>query len=54
MLVETLLLLFSSFTFGMANLNVHANNKSRAMGWLMVTFLFGAASSRWKSMNSIT
>jgi cytochrome o ubiquinol oxidase subunit 3 len=26
----------------MANLNVHANNKSRAMGWLMVTFLFGA------------
>ena len=41
-LVETLLLLFSSFTFGMANLNVHANNKSRAMGWLMVTFLFGA------------
>ncbi len=41
-LVETLLLLVSSFTFGMANLNVHANNKSRAMGWLMVTFLFGA------------
>ena len=41
-LVETLLLLVSSFTFGMANLNVHANNKARAMGWLMVTFVFGA------------
>ncbi|KOF53287.1 MULTISPECIES: cytochrome o ubiquinol oxidase subunit III [unclassified Achromobacter] len=41
-LVETLLLLFSSFTFGLANLNVHAGNKSRAMGWLAITFLFGA------------
>ena len=49
-LVETLLLLFSSFTFGMANLNVHASNKSRAMGWLMVTFLFGAGFIAMESM----
>ena len=56
-LVETLLLLFSSFTFGMANLNVHANNKSRAMGWLMVTFLFGAgfiAMEVWEFHHLIT
>lgn len=56
-LVETLLLLFSSFTFGMANLNVHAHNKSRAMGWLMVTFLFGAgfiAMEVWEFHHLIT
>ncbi|MBO9355557.1 cytochrome o ubiquinol oxidase subunit III [Bordetella petrii] len=41
-LVETMLLLFSSFTFGMAMLNMHAGNKSRVMGWLWITFLFGA------------
>src|SRR5690606_14138646 len=41
-LVETMLLLISSFTFGMAMLNMHAGNKGRVIGWLIVTFLFGA------------
>lgn len=40
-LVETMLLLCSSFTFGMAMLNMHAGKKNRVIGWLMVTFLFG-------------
>jgi len=38
---ETMLLLVSSFTFGMAMLNMHAGKKGGVMGWLMVTFLFG-------------
>ncbi|MBV7485738.1 cytochrome o ubiquinol oxidase subunit III [Bordetella sp. BOR01] len=41
-LVETMLLLISSFTFGMAMLNLHAGRKSRVIAWLWVTFLFGA------------
>ncbi|HYG44214.1 MAG TPA: cytochrome o ubiquinol oxidase subunit III [Bordetella sp.] len=41
-LVETMLLLISSFTFGMAMLNLHAGRKRRVMGWLWITFLFGA------------
>jgi len=41
-LVETMLLLISSFTFGMAMLNLHAGRARRAIGWLCVTFLFGA------------
>ena len=41
-LTETMLLLVSSFTFGMAMLNMHAANKRRVIGWLWVTFLFGA------------
>jgi len=41
-LVETMLLLVSSFTFGMAMLNLHAARKSRVIAWLWVTFLFGA------------
>jgi len=41
-LVETMLLLISSFTFGMAMLNLHAARKSRVIAWLWVTFLFGA------------
>ena len=40
-LVETMLLLISSFTFGVAMLNLYAGNKSRVMGWLFITFLFG-------------
>jgi cytochrome o ubiquinol oxidase subunit 3 len=39
---ETLLLLVSSLTFGMAMLNLHAGKKSRVMGWLAITFLLGA------------
>ena len=41
-LVETMLLLISSFTFGMAMLNMHAGRKNRAIAWLWITFLFGA------------
>jgi cytochrome o ubiquinol oxidase subunit 3 len=39
--VETLLLLVSSFTFGLASLNVHVANKAKVLAWLVVTFLFG-------------
>ncbi|MDM9559136.1 MULTISPECIES: cytochrome o ubiquinol oxidase subunit III [Bordetella] len=41
-LVETMLLLISSFTFGMAMLNMHAGRKNRVIAWLWITFLFGA------------
>jgi cytochrome o ubiquinol oxidase subunit 3 len=40
---ETTLLLVSSFTFGMAMLNLPAGRKNKVIGWLAVTFLFGAA-----------
>jgi len=39
---ETLLLLISSFTFGMAVLNMHAGRKNPVIAWLAITFLFGA------------
>src|ERR1700758_4550886 len=39
---ETLLLLISSFTFGLATLNMYAGRKSGVLAWLAVTFLFGA------------
>jgi cytochrome o ubiquinol oxidase subunit 3 len=39
---ETLLLLVSSFTFGMAMLSMHARKQAAVTGWLVVTFLFGA------------
>jgi cytochrome o ubiquinol oxidase subunit 3 len=39
---ETMLLLVSSFTFGVAMLNMHAGNKGKVIAWLAVTFLFGA------------
>src|SRR5258706_14483977 len=38
---ETLLLLISSFTFGMAALNMPASRKSKVIAWLAVTALFG-------------
>lgn len=38
---ETLFLLTSSFTFGMAILSMYKNHQSRVIGWLIVTFLFG-------------
>jgi cytochrome o ubiquinol oxidase subunit 3 len=41
-LVETMLLLISSFTFGVAMLNLYAGNKSKVIAWLLITFLFGA------------
>lgn len=39
---ETALLLFSSFTFGMAMLGAHKKNMVNMMFWLVVTFLLGA------------
>jgi cytochrome o ubiquinol oxidase subunit 3 len=39
---ETALLLISSFTFGVAVLNMHAGQKNKVIGWLALTFLLGA------------
>ncbi len=41
--IETLLLLVSSFTFGMAMLGAHAKSMVRMRKWLMITFLLGAS-----------
>jgi cytochrome o ubiquinol oxidase subunit 3 len=40
---ETALLLMSSFTFGVAVLNMHAGHKNKVIAWLGLTFLLGAA-----------
>ena len=40
---ETMLLLVSSFTSGMAMLGMHAGQRNRVLGWMAVTFLLGAA-----------
>ena len=42
-LAETLFLLASSFTYGMAMLGIYKNNRARALFWLITTFVFGAA-----------
>lgn len=42
-LVETLILLTSSFTVGLATLAVNKNSKSQALFWFAVTFVLGAA-----------
>lgn len=42
-LVETFILLTSSFTYGLAMLAVHKGNKAAAMRWLFVTFALGFA-----------
>jgi cytochrome o ubiquinol oxidase subunit 3 len=39
---ETALLLVSSFTFGLAMLNMHAGRRQRVMAWLVATFALGA------------
>jgi cytochrome o ubiquinol oxidase subunit 3 len=39
---ETMLLLVSSFTFGLAMLNMHAGRRKRVLLWLAATFLLGA------------
>jgi cytochrome o ubiquinol oxidase subunit 3 len=39
---ETLLLLISSFTFGMAMLAMQVRRQTQVIGWLAVTFAFGA------------
>lgn len=42
-LTETLILLASSFTFGLASLYAHHHNsKGKVLTWLIVTFLLGA------------
>jgi cytochrome o ubiquinol oxidase subunit III len=40
---ETVLLLVSSFTFGIAALNMQVGNREKVIGWLAVTFVLGAA-----------
>ncbi|WNK21283.1 cytochrome o ubiquinol oxidase subunit III [Halomonas piscis] len=42
-LVETFLLLFSSFTYGMAVLSMNADRAGQVKAWLGITFLLGAA-----------
>jgi cytochrome o ubiquinol oxidase subunit 3 len=41
-LVETLILLTSSFTCGLATLAVHSNKGRQAIAWFSVTFILGA------------
>lgn len=41
--VETVLLLVSSYTFGLATLGVQAGSRGRVLAWLALTFLLGAA-----------
>jgi cytochrome o ubiquinol oxidase subunit 3 len=43
-LTETLILLASSFSFGLASLYAHHHNsKNKVLAWLLVTFLLGVA-----------
>lgn len=42
-LTETVLLLLSSYTFGLAMLGLRAEKKRLVLGWLMVTLLLGVA-----------
>ncbi|ABE58313.1 cytochrome o ubiquinol oxidase subunit III [Chromohalobacter israelensis] len=41
-LISTFLLLFSSFTYGMAVLAMNADRVSQVRGWLILTFFLGA------------
>ncbi|WP_454858490.1 cytochrome o ubiquinol oxidase subunit III [Rhizobium binxianense] len=41
--VETVILLISSFTFGMAGLQMQVGARKRVIEWLAITFVFGAA-----------
>lgn len=42
-LVETFILLTSSFTYGLAMLAMHKNRKNQLVAWLIVTFLLGVS-----------
>lgn len=42
-LTETLLLLTSSFTCGLAIIALHRQNKTQVLGWFLITFLLGVA-----------
>lgn len=39
--IETMVLLISSFTYGLAILNLYKNESKKVMTWLSITFLFG-------------
>lgn len=39
--IETVILLISSFTFGLAGLQMQAGDKTQVIKWLAVTFIFG-------------
>ncbi len=39
--IETMVLLISSFTYGLSILALYNGQKNRVLAWLMVTFLFG-------------
>ena len=56
-LVETMLLLISSFTFGVAMLNMQAGKVAKVQAWLAITFLFGVgfvAMEVWEFHHLIT
>ena len=42
-LAETMLLLISSFTYGLAMLSMHSGRRQALMSWMAVTFVFGAS-----------
>ena len=42
-LTETLILLTSSFTCGLAIIALHRQNKAQVLAWFLITFLLGAA-----------
>lgn len=42
-LTETMILLASSFTMGLAMIAIRRHNKNQALGWLLTTFALGAA-----------
>lgn len=42
-LAETLFLLASNFTFGLAMLNLYKGKANRVIGWLIATFILGGA-----------
>lgn len=42
-LIETFILLTSSFTYGLAMLALHKMDKRQVLAWLVVTFLLGAS-----------
>lgn len=42
-LAETMLLLFSSFTYGLAIINLYKDNRDKVITWLVLTFILGGA-----------
>lgn len=52
--VETMMLLFSSITFGFGMIAMKRKDVTGLKRWIKVTFVLGLASSVWKCMNFIT